>query len=110
VIPFRFCPCRECSLFVWLTGAIQIDFVWRPPSPTQKHALAILYLCVWVLVVSMCAGLEHFVLTTRQIVAPHLAKAVCMLFLVCLPVYLWGLSVPRNAKMGSNGLGEPPKR
>lgn len=21
--------CRECCLFVWLTGAIQIDFVWR---------------------------------------------------------------------------------
>lgn len=54
---------------------------------------AVLYLCA-TNCVYVCV-LEHFVLTTRQIVAPHLAVAVCMLFLVCLPVYLSGCQFRR---------------
>jgi len=56
-LPFRFCPSRECSMFVCLTGAIQIDFV-KLPSLAHTHTYSQPYrlpFCICVLlIVSMC--------------------------------------------------------
>lgn len=107
-LPFRFCPSRECSLFVCLTGAIQIDFVWLP-SLAHTHTYSQPYrlpFCICVLlIVSMCVCAGALCFDNAPNCRPSLSRsslhAISGLF-ACLP---FGLSVPQGDKLGSNGLG-----